>query len=436
MDTFDCGICHSHSGTTEIYCASCVNFQLLKYRLNNIHFQGINQDARTDINRILDICFNDGNKDYLERYIQGKDLETIGDVSSDSVARLAFMLMLVDTTTRVDEYAKIKQMIVLQQREAVELGTKVTELKKQKSQMKERIQRLREAVELNVDINTAELVTKPLLKLQSTTIKNMQYKLLYSVLNWWDILELKGRLSIMSTPIIPVTSITKYNISLISESFLRTCQLVEVLSKVLRIEVAHTISTEFNELIVDNKTLKLRDSDRFTELSRSTRMKLSVAISKIIQNIITLLLQLDPGFRSKDLSLHDLLRYDQLVLRIVHLLKSRIQYDTLKLQQSIPKPPVQQETKNHWNWFSRQRHHNRPATASHIQSETDHTDTVTDTNTSRNFEDTLLFASLPSPTPLHPPTLPPAATDAWPLLVGPGLVAAIAELLVGDDRPK
>lgn len=424
MGKVKCGICNTQKSSTDFYCASCLNFRLLKHRLNLIHVQTVNQTAIKDINNVLDLCFGEGNRDFLLNYASGKQSPPISSVNNDAIARLAFMLMNVNTITHLNQLDKIWTLVEQKRIENDKMNEKLKLLRERKSKLQKIVDTIKGSTKDETDIGGKYMINQRIVDLQVSIIDKERCQLLFNVLEWWNVSESRGRISIMSIPIVPVTGITNYQMSLILESFLKTCQFLQVISKILGIRLVYEMGTKYNELRVGDKVLKFKEITQFSELSHFGQKEFCLSISKIIQNLIIILVQLDPKFRTEEVSFHDVLRFDKLLIRIIDILKKKINYDQLKKRVQIFSQSFEANSTCKWKWFCKE----NTAPNKSKQQEAQHLNQPQDTTFL--FQNSLEFASLSNPLPALPPTLPPSAIDAWSLLSTNKLAIALIELLV------
>lgn len=427
MNKIVCGICHTDKHNEGFYCASCTSFRLLKHRLNLIHLQSINQAATDDINQVLDLCSEEKSRSFLESYLKGESLSMVDEVSSDAIARLAFMLMNVNTMTQINQLDEVWNVLQRKQEENIALSEKMIVLKERKREIEDKLNKIRNTLSNESVIDNNELVTRPIIDLQYLTIKKTQDNCIFQILNWWKLEENKGRISIMSVPIIPITNLTNYHMSLVLESFLKTCQFLKVLSNVYQIRLNHTMGTEQNQLRVGDRVLNVRDLKRFSELSIYGRKEFCTCIGKILQNLITLTLYLDPSYKSSDLSFYDILRFDKLLIHIVFVLKKKINYEK-KTHSNMIMPIVEDKPKL-MQWFQRK----EPQSTTAKPIEPLKMVIPTEQESTMLFQRSLEISSLSNPEILSPPLLPPSAVDAWGLLSNGKLTEALVELLVPEE---
>ncbi|ODV87055.1 hypothetical protein CANARDRAFT_84786 [[Candida] arabinofermentans NRRL YB-2248] len=113
--TTTCGICHDtthgnhRSATNKIsyYCPSCLNFKILKVKLNLVNLEFFNSRASDEINKVLDDCIKGHSAGFLRKYLNNEidlnlhsgnqELEGLTP-SLDAIARLSYMLLNVETT--------------------------------------------------------------------------------------------------------------------------------------------------------------------------------------------------------------------------------------------------------------------------------------------------------------------------------------------------
>ncbi|TID28606.1 hypothetical protein CANINC_002362 [Pichia inconspicua] len=406
----------------QTFAKICTNFRLLKYRLNLIHLQSTNGTATNDINQVLELCSENKSRKFLEAYLNGELKPIVNEVSNDSIARLAFMLMNMNTVTQINQLDEVWQIVQKRQEENEKLSVELVNLSNRKKELEERRNHLRTE---NLPIVNNELVSQQLIDLQYITRKKIQDMQIFQILNWWRLEENNGRISLMSIPIIPVTNLTHYHMSLVLESFLKTCQFLKVLSNIYGIQLPHPMGTFQNQLRVGDRILNVRDLARFSELSNYGRKEFCICIAKILQNMIKFILHLNPEYRSTDLSFHDLLRFDKLLIHIVSVLKKSINYESmLQNQETIP---IVEDVPSLLNWFQKEA---RLTTKEVVRT----TETIpqTERDATLSFQRSLELSALKDPDVLSPPFLPPAAVYAWELLTNGKLTDALVELLVPD----
>jgi hypothetical protein len=359
MSILQCGICYykpedgSGMGRETFYCAACIQFKLLKYNLNKLHIQKITSMAVNDINKVLNVCLGDKSRVFLKKYINGEYIEEklIGtNVNIDSVARLAFMLMNVEMITKQNHLKEIDELITLKRKQTKNIEDRILMLKQIKEMKQKRVQKLKIDIEYmknNNDNNNNNNNNNILKNKNKVKIKNILYDnemimrqeqildnqrrlIIFDIIVLWNIeIHSVKKISILFAPIVSIDEITKYNLDFVFETFLKSCEFVDILSKVIGIEIPFEIGTEYNELRIGDKIFKFNGKNGISELSKFGILELCVGISRIILNVVILLREIDESFKHEAVSIANLLAYNELLVRVVKAVKKRIDYDHL-----------------------------------------------------------------------------------------------------------
>ena len=194
---------------------------------------------------------------------------------------------------------------------------------------------------------------------------------MFDLLALWDVKIIEqSKLSVLFTPIIPITELFTKNLNFISQMLIKISQFIQQFSNIVNIRIPFEIETFRNELLIGNKFFKMisDNSKSIYDLSEVGINALFISISRLILNICIILRTLDETFRNEIKSMHDLINIDQLLLRLVNITKDRIEFNkfvNLKIDKLLnekyeqlekQKKLIQLKTDGKWrwnNWFSR-----------------------------------------------------------------------------------
>ena len=392
MSSISCGICFRKHNKIDkdvdnvpnsididddpFYCFPCVNFRILKYRLNIINLLNLNRIAIHDIDQILkeSMSSTENISNFLKDYVNQDITSTKKkfqdtNVPVDVVARLAYMIINQRISTAEINITNANKLLELKKRKNNELRMKIEQLRKLKNDKIKNIENLETQISKYKDNkkSTNHIITNR----QNEMILKEQNTLLFDLLALWDVKIIEqSKLSVLFTPIIPITELFTKNLNFISQMLIKISQFIQQFSNIVNIRIPFEIETFRNELLIGNKFFKMisDNSKSIYDLSEVGINALFISISRLILNICIILRTLDETFRNEIKSMHDLINIDQLLLRLVNITKDRIEFNkfmNLKIDKLLnekyeqvekQKKLIQLKTEGKWrwnNWFSR-----------------------------------------------------------------------------------
>lgn len=328
-----CGVCHCSSNNypkKTFYCPSCISFKLLKYNLNKINLLNVNSIATHDINSVLNACFGDNVTQFLTKYANDYDKERKDDklegtnVSIESVARLAFMLMNVDLLKKQEHIKSIGQLVEEKRKQSEKLEARIRMLKEKKKNKQRLISLYRQRVEeemtteLQSIIEVKRLLGTGIVTQQNEYITIQQKRKLYDLALLWNIRIINGtKLTILYTPILPISFLVRHSMDLILNSFMKSCELVEAFARMLGTDVPYRINTIRNDFAIGDFVYELKNKRNVFELSHIQILKLSMGVARVILNVVVLLRRVDVTYQFEHITPKDLLSYDMLLVRLI-----------------------------------------------------------------------------------------------------------------------
>lgn len=380
LHSVSCGICKCHPAQypgKTFYCPSCVNFKLLKYNLNNINLDHVNSIAIDDINKILKVCFGTNVKQFLLNYINTSTNNTENkmdntNVSIAAVARLAFMLMQVEIVKEKEHIKTVSQLIQTKRTTSQKLETKIQMLKEKKLKKQKLINIHREKIQpkLNKEISKVledtHVLQLGIVTRQHGFITIRQMKNFYDLIYLWNIKIInKKSLIILYTPIISITDIAKYSMDLILQSFMKSSEFVDTVSRIFSVDLPFAIKTRNNNFSIGDISYKFKDLDDIFYLNKLQMLRFCIGISRLILNAVILLQKLNKIKTShfNNMSLEDLLSYDQLLITLINSLKEngfgeeiRQRKDKLDNSYLYANKYAKRKESSSWaNWFTSQK---------------------------------------------------------------------------------
>lgn len=338
-----CGICNCDSidyPKKTYFCPSCMNFKLLKYNLNKINLQNINSIIVHDINNVLKICFDENVKLFLKDYIKYKEKSNTQsdstthnlegtNVSKDSVAKLAFMLINVDIDKTKRNIKTIDQLVNLEIEKCNKIEDKIRILKTIKNNKQKIVNNLKNEKNLKLNnqmINNVQLEIQDfqnnIVNIQNNFLKNKQLNEIYNLIFLWNIKIINNKkLNILYSPVLPIDELFKYSIDLILNSIIKTNLLIDQLYKILRFEIPFEINNFENNLFIGDISIKFdsfNEKSNIKQLSNSQLLRISVCLSRLILNIIILFIRIDNNFKIEDENITFLFNYDILLIKLIN----------------------------------------------------------------------------------------------------------------------
>lgn len=340
-----CGICNSDCidyPKKTYFCSSCMNFKLLKYNLNKINLQNINSIVVNDINNVLKVCFDENVKLFLKDYIKYKENLNIQsnlskkndnlentNVSKDSVAKLAFMLINVDINKTKRNIKTLDQLVNLEIDKCNKIEEKIRILKNVKDNKQKLINKLKNECNLklvNEKINKIHLDIENfkinIINKQNNYLINKQLNEIYNLIFLWNIKIINNnKLSILYSPILPINGLIKYSTDLILNSIIKTSLLIDQLYKILRFKTPFEINNFKNNILIGDISIKFNEFNEIlniNQLNNIQLIKFSVCLSRLILNIIILLIRIDNNFKIEDENMSFLFNYDKLIIKIIN----------------------------------------------------------------------------------------------------------------------
>lgn len=344
MGLVHCGICERElddiDTKTKLYCPSCMSFRLLKYNINNINIKEINSKMVHDINRVLDVCFGDNYRKYLELYLQGHykfdNLEGT-DVSIDSIARLALMLLNVEMMRKIKGLDSVARILREKEEKNEILRSRIRLLKKTTIERKSMLDIAR------IDFNklqytkhkdvkeTLNYMNDNIVLRQLSRIRERQQSMIFDIFILWNIEIIEtNQLSILLTPIIGIDKIHEYTLDLTLESLMKSAIFVSVVAQALQVYMPYQVGVRENDLRVGDKIFRFKGKMTIEDLDKLGLMEFCIGLSQVVLNIVTLLKYLIPGFLQECPTFATILQYDALIIRIIDSLKRLIQYDKIR----------------------------------------------------------------------------------------------------------
>lgn len=341
-----CGICRrliadgseKHSSASDIndlYCSSCINFKLLKYHLNLINVKNLNSNNIATINKILHLCF-DENDTFLKKYVENFNsddpdkLTAVNNISIDSIARLNFMLLNVEISRKSENLQNLQKIKTKKENDNTKLSERINYLKALKSQkikninnFKNKYNQVLKSDKIAKDIDN----NNKLSVIQNDFMTKKRIELINLVIKFWNIQILcnEKKLSILFCPILNFEDIVKYDFNLIMQSLIKIIEFIQIFSQIFGLQIPFLFKTFNNEILsIHTETegnILLSNDERIIISSKLRLYQFSEILSKIALNVIFVLKSIDETFHIEEMSINDILKVDQLLIRIINKVK-------------------------------------------------------------------------------------------------------------------
>lgn len=323
-----CGICNCHSSNSNpLLCSSCVNFQLLKPKLEYLELIQELSSSKTLVDHVLDKCIKGNNYPFIKEYIKNNnDHSKEEQVSIDSIAALSSQLLTIDAILLKRKNNKImKEISILQSKK----DSNILRLDTLKGKLLDRKEQLNH--------NTTPDPIKEI-QSQTTLIKQDSKNILKQINNSQSILfqELinlqlikKRKLSgtqqhifmISFIPMISIHNLIQFNFEIINASLDRISKFIQQTSTIWMINLPFQI--EFNKKTIFKPKilgfeLFLPQGKQIWELSTFELKLFLNGISRLVVNIYTVL----EFFQIDDMepinNYFDLFNIDEMIYKIVN----------------------------------------------------------------------------------------------------------------------
>ncbi|KAG7899787.1 hypothetical protein KL935_003328 [Ogataea polymorpha] len=141
-----CGVCGTHSTKADYFCGSCINFKILKLKLNITNICYLNETFGYEIDKVLQDCINGYSSKVLRKYLEGELHADAGpreklSPSTEAIARLAYMLLAVELSQLKKNLSQADETLERQKLANMSLRAKVEELRASKSEQANLIRR-------------------------------------------------------------------------------------------------------------------------------------------------------------------------------------------------------------------------------------------------------------------------------------------------------
>lgn len=324
-----CGICNCHSSSSNpLLCSSCVNFQLLKPKLEYLDLIQELSSSKSLVDHVLDKCIKGNNYPFIKEYIQNNNTADKNEdsVSLGSIAALSSQLLTIDAILLKRKNNKImKEISILQSKK----DSNILRLESLKGKLSDR--------KAQLNHNTTSDPIKPI-QSQTALIRQDSTNILKQINNSQSILfqELinlqlikKRKLSgtqqhifmISFIPMLSIHNLTQFNNEIINASLERMSKFIHQISQIWMINLPYQI--EFDKKTVYRPKIlgfemSLPQGKQVWELS-TFELKMSLnGVSRLVVDIYTVL-----GFFQIDdmepiTNYFDLFSMDEMVYKIVN----------------------------------------------------------------------------------------------------------------------
>ncbi|KAG7811021.1 hypothetical protein KL921_002649 [Ogataea angusta] len=366
-----CGVCGTHSTKADYYCGPCINFKILKLKLNMTNLCYLNETFGYEIDKVLQDCINGYSSKVLRKYMEGELQAAVGSreklsPSTEAIARLAYMLLAVELSqlkknlTQVDETLKQQKLANMHLRAKVEelraskiekadrIHTKKQELTEKHQERLEQIRATIREIEVDKLDKTARLIKLAENQHFQQLVKVSSYENLKAVrksdlsksklpslerLNY-NLMNLRNknvskpvgfRNAIFFSPVLPLSQYLYYTSEVVITSITKVAQFVSLSIEYLNIDVPYRVvrSTPFIYIVEDaseSYSLTLgppgENPERTNSLFESTNQDLTRfcgALARLLINMVVLI----NATRQIPLRFENLVNVDELLQLLV-----------------------------------------------------------------------------------------------------------------------
>ncbi|KAH3672744.1 hypothetical protein WICMUC_004150 [Wickerhamomyces mucosus] len=322
MNNFKCGICNRSKDS--IVCSSCINFIILKPKLQYLSLLDEYHRLQTTINQILSNCIKGNNYDFINEFMQNGKVKDIDGIKSDSVLNLSSQLLNLDIML-------LKKLIRGIEREINNVSKEIEVKREKLDTINDKRQSFIESfpiIDRVEDIKIIgddddqdhdddnwkiknEQISKQILISQRNLFKEyLSLKLIKrQKLNNSQIIY-----TISFTPIISIYNISEFNSDIINFSFQHMIKFVIKISNIWFINLPFDIDQslpEISQLSIDNKEIK-----KINELNLLNLKNLINGIARLSINIFKIL-----RFFKNDLEITNylqLFKLDEMIYKIAN----------------------------------------------------------------------------------------------------------------------
>jgi len=319
-----CGVCNCRSSNhNPLYCASCVNFQLLKPKLEYLELLKELTTSKSLVDKSLDKCIKGNNYPFIKNYIaQDGKLDSVGGVSIGSIAALSSQLLTIDAILLKRKNNKIMKEISIIKSKKDSNTLRLESLKKKLDEtLQNRLQKDNKSIIKSIKSET-DLKKQDCSNIQKQ-VNNSQSILFQELINLYLIKKRKlsgtnqNIFMISFIPMINIKNLIVFNHEVINTSLERICKFISQVSKIWFINLPYKI--EFNKEHkprILNFELSLPKNQQLWELSTFELKLLLNGISRLILNIFQVLKFFEMDFDIK--TYNQLFRMDEMIYKIVN----------------------------------------------------------------------------------------------------------------------
>ncbi|CEP24167.1 unnamed protein product [Cyberlindnera jadinii] len=312
-----CEVCNTNQ-PQQMYCPSCVNFQLLKTRLKYLDVLSSLDQLRDNVDSCIKHCIKGANYSFVENVMKGKHhTDNIDPSLENGVVALSSQLLTIDARILKRRNGKLS-------RDVESFKSKNKELKHRIHRLREMLQRRKHGVEPKNTGLEKEIRESTRFKQEDNLhltkqINNSKSLLFQELINIYVIKRRRVTgtnqtvFMILFMPIISCASLVDYNHEMVYCSLAQVAKFVKQCSKVLMCLLPYDIDIGIDTRVQGNrinmdKPIWLLDNLQLRELIRAYAM--------LIVDVCTLLgeLHLTDDIRSY----RDLLRLDGLVYKLAN----------------------------------------------------------------------------------------------------------------------
>lgn len=325
-----CGICNTKQ--SQLQCHSCVNFALLKPKLQYLDTLEAIDALRGKVDSCLGHCINGADYDFVTRFLKGeleKGVDNVDDATMNGVVALSSQLLSIDTRIIKRKQGKISKEVELCQRRNDELKAKMVGLKVLLVERRKKKQGQRGAAG---DKTSTEQVIKRLteekeFKQQDNNnltkqINNSKSLLYQELINIYVIKRRKisgttrSVFMISFIPLLSCRSLVDYNYEVVNASLGQVCRFILQVSSVLLVVLPFHVGVSKGVHSIQGVELHLKGRQQVWELDNLELRTFVQGIAMLIVDVYEVLRVLE--LHSELKCYGDLLQLDCMVYKLAN----------------------------------------------------------------------------------------------------------------------
>ncbi|QPG76038.1 hypothetical protein FOA43_003424 [Brettanomyces nanus] len=351
-----CEICHDNdvskslsSRKKKYYCASCINFSLLKLKLKTLTTVYYNSRAGHEVGQVLEDCLDNNASVSLKKYLNGsedrrndKD-QLLGKLvpSIDSVARLAYVLLNVENIEQKKRLDRLKEMVEEQTTSNKLMRDKISDLRRQLEEKRQCINEKTKQLNAEHKESLSQVAssfeeTNHMVFRQRALVDSAKLDLMADIIKLWNIQLLRASsgisVSILGLPVLSIDKLIYCSVPLINACMERLMWFVLLGAKYLSLQLPFCLILEdgWPKIVWNGTTYSVSlplTSKRIgeplgslMEVNQGQLKRFALSLAMVIADLIRVVNTVDPSFSlqsSSGLRMSNFMHTDEMVAVIL-----------------------------------------------------------------------------------------------------------------------